>query len=286
MTSVRSSVGVRATQNDPLVVRHLDKDLIIEFGSLNNEPGTYANLSRRLRVERLLRPPTLGETISVMHAVFIGDPNLGNPEFDGLRELLIRNRTGLWCYTGVLFKKNDGAYIQDHPDIVNGVPYMYPKYLEERVKDGELKFVPHEVKEGALYPEEITKNLFIQALVGQEGAKKLAELAAVREFESKSLAISAGYPVVSLLKHIGLTRDENTRPSYGATTIVPCLGFDYGPTKGEPFYETRVTDPLKPWSPDKKVVKNENWGTDNHLVILGLTGTEDKGVTCAFGIQE
>ena len=151
-----------------LTVKHLGEDLTFVYPPTSL--GNYANTQRVIEEEGFL-PPTMAQTASLVHAAFSSEDRYS----EEIKKLL-KNRY-LWAYTGTLTVPNKGLYIQDHPPIVNGMPNISSDDLERRVEEGELRFVPFGFKTGEMSPSDLAENPYVQALAGQEGAKKLVKVA-------------------------------------------------------------------------------------------------------------
>lgn len=135
-------------------------------------PGTYANVASSIE-QAGLRTPTLTETASLVHAAFQSD----NKYSQEIKELM--KTKWLWGFTGTLYVPNKGAYVQDHPAIKNSMPFMEESELVKKLEahDPTVRFVPFGFKTEAMSSLELAKNAYVQALVGEEGAEKLAEIA-------------------------------------------------------------------------------------------------------------
>ena len=153
---------------DQLTVKHLGKDLTFVYPPTSL--GNYANTQRVIEEAGFL-PPTMAQTASLVHAAFSSEDRYS----EEIKKLL-KDRY-LWAYTGTLTVPNKGLYIQDHPPIVNGMPNISSDDLERRVEEGELRFVPFGFKTGEMSPSDLAENPYVQALAGQEGAKKLVKVA-------------------------------------------------------------------------------------------------------------
>ena len=84
----------------------------------------------------------------------------------------------LWTFTGTLFTPK-GAYIQDDPEIRDGILFMDRSDLEKKInaKDPGVRHVPFGYKVGEISPSELAENPYVIALAGKEGVEKLAQVA-------------------------------------------------------------------------------------------------------------
>ena len=136
-------------------------------------PNTYAHVASTIEQDGLAAP-TLSETISLVHAAFHSNDKYSME----IRKLM--NDQWLWGFTGIHYIPLEGAYIEPHPRIKNGMPFMEKDDLVRRLEahDPAVRFVPFGFRTGEMPPLELAKNPFIQALAeGEEGAEKLAEIA-------------------------------------------------------------------------------------------------------------
>ena len=135
-------------------------------------PGTYAQVQEEITGVGLL-PPPMAETASLVYAAFQGDEQ----ELQDIRQTM-KNRW-LWAFTGTLYVPNKGVYIQDHPEIRNGMPFMQEVDLVAKLESNApgVRFVPFGFKTEDMTSHELSKNAYVIALAGEEGADKLAEIA-------------------------------------------------------------------------------------------------------------
>jgi len=134
-------------------------------------PGTYANVG--LGIEKAgLKKPTMAETASLVHAAFNSDDRYSSEIKD------IMENAWLWAFTGTLYAPQ-GAYIQDNPEIRNGMPFMEESELVKKLEanDPSVRFVQFGYPTGDMISLELAKNDYVIALAGKEGAEKLAQVA-------------------------------------------------------------------------------------------------------------
>lgn len=153
-----------------LTVPHQGKELTFihpQYG-----PNTYVNVKSSIE-QAGLTTPTLAQTVSLVHAAFYSDDKYSTE----IQKFMKSN--WLWGFTGTLYVPNKGAYIQDHPAIRNGMPFMEQSDLVKKLEsnDPTVRFVPFGFKTESMSSLELAKNVYVQALVGQEGAEQLAEIA-------------------------------------------------------------------------------------------------------------
>tara|TARA_Y100000310_G_scaffold339280_1_gene431512 strand:- start:19860 stop:20570 length:711 start_codon:yes stop_codon:yes gene_type:complete len=135
-------------------------------------PNTYANVGQQIQ-EAGLRKPTMAETASLVYDAFNSDDKYSK----GIRETM-KNRW-LWGFTGTLYVPGEGAYIQDDPETREGMPFMDHSELVEKLEAGDpsVRHVPFGFQTGTMSTLELSRNAYIKALAGEEGAEKLAEVA-------------------------------------------------------------------------------------------------------------
>ena len=134
--------------------------------------NTYANVGLAIEQDNLKRP-TMAETASLVHAAFNSDNKYSTEIGDIIRQ------AWLWAFTGTLYVPNEGAFIQDDPEIRDGMPFMDRGSLEQRInaKDPSVRHVPFGYKVGEMSPLELAKNPYVIGLAGEEGAEQLARVA-------------------------------------------------------------------------------------------------------------
>jgi|SRR3989344_4873326 len=153
-----------------LTVDHLGRDLTFihpHFG-----PDTYANVGSQIEQAGLIRP-TISEITSLAHTSYNSDDNYSKKIQKLMKDYWLRG------FTGSLYVPNKGAFIQDDPQIRNGMPFMDESELVRKLEanDPSVRFVPFGFKVGEMTPIQLAGNKYVQALVGEEGAEKLAEIA-------------------------------------------------------------------------------------------------------------
>jgi len=149
-------------------------------------PNTYANVKEAIE-QAGLKPATMAETASLVHAAFNSD-NEYSKEISGI----VRSEWPLWAFTGILYTPRLG-YVQDNPGTRDGMPYMDESDLIKKLKanDPSVRTFNYGYKTGEMSPKKLAENEFVQALAGEEGAEKLAKVArkykaqpCLRSFES------------------------------------------------------------------------------------------------------
>lgn len=166
-------LGLRAEeQRTKLFVPHSGGELTFSYPAYGL--GTYANVGLAIKRDKLSRP-TMAESASLVHAAF------NSPTDDRYRKEIkdILSQVWLWGFTGTLYVPKEGAFIQDDPEIRQGMPFMDKDGLEQKLnaKDPNVRFVPFGYKVGEMSPLELAKNPYIIGLAGEEGAEKLAKVA-------------------------------------------------------------------------------------------------------------
>jgi len=150
-------------------VNHQGRDLI--FSSQAYGPDTYANVQSAIEQNGLVAP-TMAETAFIAHWAFYNDLE----HADEIRQIM-KDRW-LWAFTGSLYTPN-GVYVQDHPEIRGGMPFMEEQGLIKKLEanDSSVRFIPFEYQRGEMTSLQLAKNKYVIALAGEEGAGNLAEVA-------------------------------------------------------------------------------------------------------------
>lgn len=153
-----------------LIASHNREDLVFLHPIYG--PNTYANVGSEIERDGLYRP-TMAETASLVHGAFNSDDDYSKD----IKKIMRDN--WLWGFTGILYVPNRGAYIQDDPELRNGMPYMEELELIKRLESGDslVRYVPFGFKIGSQSSLELSKNPYVIGLVGKEGVEKLAEVA-------------------------------------------------------------------------------------------------------------
>ncbi len=148
-------------------------------------PGTYTQVQEAITSDGLV-PPTMAEQASLVYAAF-QDSEDKEPEFVDVKDIMNSGR--LWGFTGTLYAPNEGAYVKDHPEVKDGIPFMDRADLVAKLeaKDSSVRFVPFGFKIDYMTPLELSKNPYVIALAGEEGAGRLAEIADKHKFKMPRL---------------------------------------------------------------------------------------------------
>ena len=82
-------------------------------------------------------------------------------------------------FTGTLYVPDKGAYVQDNPQIKDGMPFMVESELVKKLEDNDptVRHAPFGFKTRAMTPIQLARNPYVIALAGEEGAEKLAQVA-------------------------------------------------------------------------------------------------------------
>ena len=137
-------------------------------------PGTYADVNSRI-LEAGLEEPTMAQTANLVHAAW------QNPNEKYSSDVIRKLRSNwLWASNGLLYVPNEGVFIQDRPQIKNGKVFMDKNELTRKLSDEDpsVRFVEFGTyKRESQSSLELSRNTFVRALAGEEGAEKLAEVA-------------------------------------------------------------------------------------------------------------
>jgi hypothetical protein len=141
--------------------------------------GTYANVANELDRAGLKRP-TSPEVASLVYDAW------KNPKGEHESEIInILKNNWLWEFTGNLYlpksneEVNNGVILEYNPTIQNGKLVMDKNSLIKRLQenDSNVKFVPFGFKTGQQNLLEFSKNPYLVARYGEDGAEKIAEVA-------------------------------------------------------------------------------------------------------------
>jgi len=157
-------------QYDVLTINHQGNDL--DFGTPIVGLGTYVGVADSLEEQELVRP-NMAQTASLVYAGFQGDDNYSKQ----IKKTMKNN--WFWGFTGNKWISNEGVYIQDNPEIVQGSISMDKNDLVKKLELGDesVRFVPFGFKIGKQTALELAKNPYVIGLAGEEGADKLAQVA-------------------------------------------------------------------------------------------------------------
>ena len=168
--SLALAESLRVEDHRPkLTVTHNNKDLTFVHPAYG--PGTYADVKSAIEQDKL-KGPTMAETASLIYASFDSSNRYSTEIKD------IMGNAWLWAFTGTLYIPKKGAYIQDNPEIRNGMPFMEESGLIKKLeaRDSSIRFVRFGYQVGEMNPLKLAKNPYVIGLVGEEGAEKLAKV--------------------------------------------------------------------------------------------------------------
>jgi hypothetical protein len=157
-------------------IPHEGKELTFEHPSFK---GTFGEVYNKIK-ESGLKIPSSAETASLVYDAF---QNLDGKYESEIKDIL-RN-DWFWEFTGNLyFPKsnediNNGVILDLNPTIENGRLVMNKNSLIKRLQDNDsnVKFVPFGYKIDSQTPLELSKNPYVIARCGEEGADKIAKVA-------------------------------------------------------------------------------------------------------------
>ena len=150
------------------------KDGILSFATPAFSNGGYVSIGMRI-LDAKLELPTIEQTASLVHAAW-QDPD-ETYQADIISKLM--TNYWFWGFNELLYVPGKGVYIRDRPEVKKGRAVMNKSELVKKLEAGDpsVRFVPFGYKMGVQSYGELAKNPFIQALAGEEGAEKLAEVA-------------------------------------------------------------------------------------------------------------
>ncbi len=175
MITTQKQKGLRAEPAyTKLYVPHLDGELT--FIHPFKGPAVYAELANQLDKDSLGRP-TASQNSSLIHSAWETQKESPNEQFS--KEIIsLLKSNWLACFTGIHYVPNEGAYIQDFPEIRDGRVFMEKSELVRKLEanDPSVRFVPFGYQISEQSTSELEKNPFVIRLAGEEGAQKLAEV--------------------------------------------------------------------------------------------------------------
>ena len=147
--------------------------------------GTYGNVAEQID-EAGLKRPNSPETASLVYDAFQNKDEKYESEI-----ISILKDNWFWEFTGNLYlpksdeEINNGVILEYNPKIKNGNLIMNKNSLIKRLKENDalVKFVPFGYKIEKQSSLELSKNPYIVARYGEEGAEKIAEVAS--KYENK-----------------------------------------------------------------------------------------------------
>ncbi len=146
---------------------------------------------------------TLSEMIELAHDAYLVSSDVNKQQqAEPFRKMhrKILEKNGMWAFTAMLYVPHTGIYIQDNPNVKNGLPILIEDELNDRIGQGDynVRFVSHDkLQTGEMTPEELMKNDYVIALAGIEGARKLGEIA--RNYSSLPIIHGPEYSCVASL---------------------------------------------------------------------------------------
>lgn len=136
-------------------------------------PGTFTQVAHKIDSFYNHQKPTFSQNCSLVHSAW---QNKDNPHAQKIITLL--RDDWLWSFNGIAYVPNQGVFIEDNPRYIYDRVLMFPSNLIKRLEAGDktVRFVPFGFKTGEQSARELSKNAFIIALAGEEGAEKLAQV--------------------------------------------------------------------------------------------------------------
>ena len=141
--------------------------------------GTYGSVAEQI-VKAGLKRPNSSETASLVYNSF---QNKGGKYESEIIKIL--KDAWFWEFTGNLYlpksneEINNGVILEHNPKIENGKLIMDKSSLIKRLKENDplLKFVPFGYKTEKQSSLELSRNPYVVARYGEEGAEKIAKVA-------------------------------------------------------------------------------------------------------------
>ncbi len=178
-----------------LIVPHQGGELKVNYNFVR---GDHLQAKRELNLEGLVEP-TMAEVASILHATLVKNPNSPySKEIESVFPNFLR------VFNGILYVPNEGAYIQDRPEVKDEKIIMDKNQLIKKLEahDPSVRFVPFGFKKAELEPEELAENKFIIALASKEGAEKLADLAKVYSVKKHTRSYMNGKEIIGFNPYI------------------------------------------------------------------------------------
>ena len=159
-----------------LTISHEGGELTFQYPAFS---GTYGSVAEQIDKEGLKRPNS-PETASLVYDAFQNKDGKYESEI-----IKILKENWFWEFTGNLYlpksneEINNGVILEHNPKIENGKLIMDKNSLIKRLKENDplVKFVPFGYKIEKQSSLELSKNPYIVARYGEEGADKIAKVA-------------------------------------------------------------------------------------------------------------
>src|SRR3989344_2420917 len=145
-----------------ITVEHRGNDL--NFATSAFGPGDFYSLREKIDSSKLgLVMPTLEETVSLVHSA------IENKDKRHTKDILkILDKNWFYANNAITYVPHEGMYVEDNPKVKDGKVILNKEIA---------RFAPFGYKIGSMSPLELEKNQGVIALVGEEGAEKLAQIA-------------------------------------------------------------------------------------------------------------
>ncbi len=183
-TKVRIERGKDLTK---LIVPH--ENTVVTFVYPPIGPSNYRKVGEEI-LNKEYRIPTGDETASLLHAAYFSDVR-DELEFDNIRRIMDNINNCVWIYNRSLWT-DKGVYIVQDQGARGRSENFNENELEKMLKNGEningvrfskdkiVRFAPKETYTSEIHmkPEKLSKDGYITASYGQDGAKKLGEFVA------------------------------------------------------------------------------------------------------------
>jgi hypothetical protein len=161
------------TERVKLTVPHEGEEITFRYPPISRK--TYCDIARGIEEEDLAKP-TMAQITSLIYNAW------QNPNEEYCKKVIdfLGYAYNILTFSGIRYVPNEGAYIQDLPEFLN-YNIVIPdkesliKKLEE--KDSFVRFVPFGYKIADMSSKELENNPFIIGLAGEQGAKKLGQIA-------------------------------------------------------------------------------------------------------------
>ena|SRR3989344_802917 len=159
-----------------LTISHEGGELTFQYPAFS---GTYGSVAEQIDKEGLKRPNS-PETASLVYDAFQNKDGKYESEI-----IKILKENWFWEFTGNLYlpksneEINNGVILEHNPKIENGKLIMDKSSLIKRLKENDplLKFVPFGYKTEKQSSLELSRNPYVVARYGEEGAEKIAKVA-------------------------------------------------------------------------------------------------------------
>src|SRR3989338_5750205 len=193
-TEKRNARIERAQTN--LIVPYNNGELVYIYPQFG--PSTYKEVGSEILKQGLL-VPTGDYTAPLVHAVYCDEEDTSEPEFESVREIMKNRR--LWVFNRNGWT-NKGVYVSQDLEAKGLSAPLDVRELEKSLKggrefngirfseDGRVRFAPKELYVlGNHTPDSLSKDGFIIASFGKDGAEKIGEVSSNFKYNPRTYGL-------------------------------------------------------------------------------------------------